>query len=795
MELTNGLQTEFHFKPAADPVRFAWTVDEEGIFTSVSPELAECVGPNAADVVGRKWEDVSRVFGFDLAGEISANLKRRDTWSGRTVLWPVEATDMVVPIDLAALPVFGAERQFEGFSGFGTIRSMDAIIDPEETGLALALPANVEIPDGFEAIPETQDFDNADSEDHFEVSETIVEKESSAKTARLWFEDEDCIPFAADASETPKLADDNDLDDQEPPIGIVDLSVIENEDSEPPSRNNQQGKINNIVRLLPKADTVPADLSKSESEAFERIGETLRDEGKDQTPKEGIEETEASETDTNDTRAVEKEASGPETIAPDTSLIENLPIAVMVYRDGEVLFANEKFLNTLGYEDIIDINSRGGVEAILSPNENSFADDAESNQMKMADGKFLSINPVLHRVRWGGEKALQLSFPPPATEQEETPDILEITQVSEIQSILDTTSDGIVLMEENGEIISINASAEALFNRSFDDAKDKHFTALFAQESHGNINQYINALYEPGLKSLLQEGKEAIAEESGGGMFPVFVTIARLETTAKLCAVIRDLTSWKKTEQELVKSRRDAERANDQKSNFLAQVSHEIRTPLNAIIGFSDIMIEERFGPVNNKRYREYLHDIKLSGKHVLELVNDLLDLSKIESGKLDLTFDAVDLNHNVAETVGLLQPQANSKRIIIRTSLSRAVPKVVADERTIRQIILNLVTNAIKFSPTNSQVIVSTVYENTGEVALRIRDTGNGMSEDQINEALKPYHQLSNVSEKGMEGTGLGLPLTKALVEANRAFFDLESEPGSGTVAHVQSPTQRVLA
>lgn len=189
------------------------------------------------------------------------------------------------------------------------------------------------------------------------------------------------------------------------------------------------------------------------------------------------------------------------------------------------------------------------------------------------------------------------------------------------------------------------------------------------------------------------------------------------------------------------------------------------------------------------------MRDINKSGNHVLALINDLLDLSKIESGKLELEFEAVDLNEMVAESVALLQPQANSNRIIIRTSLSRAVPKVVADTRSIRQIILNLVSNAIKFSPTNSQVIVSTVYESNGEVALRIRDTGNGMSETQIEDALKPFQQVHTSDDQRNEGTGLGLPLTKALVEANRALFDLESQPGQGTIAHVQFPTQRVLA
>ena len=229
-------------------------------------------------------------------------------------------------------------------------------------------------------------------------------------------------------------------------------------------------------------------------------------------------------------------------------------------------------------------------------------------------------------------------------------------------------------------------------------------------------------------------------------------------------------------------------------------------------------MLEERFGPVGNERYRDYLRDINRSGGHVLDLVNDLLNISKIESGKLELEFEAVDLNRLVSETVSLLQPQANRRRIITRTSLSQAVPKVVADARSIRQVILNLVGNAINHSPENTQVIVSTALEENGEVALRVRDNGDGMSPAQVKQVLqagKPFDLETvtrddqareahgktasrDVMEPGSSAFtqhGLGLPLTKALVEANRAYFELESTQGEGTVVHVLFPSQRVLA
>ena len=169
------------------------------------------------------------------------------------------------------------------------------------------------------------------------------------------------------------------------------------------------------------------------------------------------------------------------------------------------------------------------------------------------------------------------------------------------------------------------------------------------------------------------------------------------------------------TEEELhQRASAQAEKASSAKSDFLAKISHEIRTPLNAIIGFSEVMMEERFGPIGNERYREYLKDIHASGGHLVSLLNDLLDLSKIEAGKLELTFASVDLNELTQQCVALMQPQANRERIIIRTSLPPTLPPVVADARSVRQIVLNLLSNSIKFTGAGGQVIVSTALTDT---------------------------------------------------------------------------------
>lgn len=227
-------------------------------------------------------------------------------------------------------------------------------------------------------------------------------------------------------------------------------------------------------------------------------------------------------------------------------------------------------------------------------------------------------------------------------------------------------------------------------------------------------------------------------------------------------------------------------------ADFLAKVSHEVRTPLNSIIGFSELMKDEQLGPIGNERYRGYIRDIHDSGLYALSLINDLLDISKIEAGEFALNFTAVDLDEVAAGSIHSMQPQAQRQRVLLRTSFADDIPPVLADRRTVKQIILNLVSNAIKFTRPGGQVIVSTQRTGSGGVKLRVRDTGIGMSQGDIAVAMQPFQQLDG-STSEEPGTGLGLPLTKALAEANHAKFKLRSITGAGTRIDVIFPSNRV--
>jgi signal transduction histidine kinase len=271
----------------------------------------------------------------------------------------------------------------------------------------------------------------------------------------------------------------------------------------------------------------------------------------------------------------------------------------------------------------------------------------------------------------------------------------------------------------------------------------------------------------------------------------------------KLCAVFRDLTSGKKEDDAIGAARRQSEKIAAAKSDFLAKISDLVRTPLHAIIGFAEIMMQEKLGPVGNERYRQYIDDIHGSGEHLLSVVNDLLDLSKIEAGRLALDFAGVALNPLTQQCVAILQPQANRQRIIIRSSLPPRLPAVLADVRSLRQIVLNVISHSTRRAGAGGQVIVSTTLTDLGEVVLRVRDSGAGMSAAEIALALEPFRQIATATLPGVAlagaalggpaGSGLGLPLTKALAEANHAALRITSTPNAGTLIEVAFPPERL--
>ncbi len=535
-------------------------------------------------------------------------------------------------------------------------------------------------------------------------------------------------------------------------------------------------------------------LTAAESRAFNEIGARLTPTRDAIAPVSAASLQEASTDEEPDRNGLQPETRQTD---PHAGLLDLLPLGILIARSGQTLFINTPLLHQAGFADVSAFEAAGGADHLTRrlapvPRSNEAGEDAEPHQ---ADGGF-----HLRQIDWQGQPASLITAALPPADPEEArrhrADACDAAeQVRDLRAILDTATDGVVTLDASGHMLSLNKSAEALFGCDGADCVGQPFASLLQRDAQAAFASYFEGVGSNGVASVMNDGRETIGRTAKGGQIPLFMTLGRIGTpdAPRFCAVLRDMTQWKKVEAELNAARREAERASAVKSEFLARISHEIRTPLSAILGFSEVMSEERLGPVGNERYREYLKDIHASGQHVMSLVNDLLDLSKIESGKLEMNFTSVDINHIADECIMLMQPVAAREHVVLRRSLAANLPPVVADERSLRQIMLNILSNAIKFNVSSGQVIVSTALTDSGHAVLRVRDTGTGMSEDDVQLAMEPFRQLPNATQK--RGTGLGLPITRALIEANRASLVIRSRPNEGTMVEVAFPPTRVLA
>jgi signal transduction histidine kinase len=284
----------------------------------------------------------------------------------------------------------------------------------------------------------------------------------------------------------------------------------------------------------------------------------------------------------------------------------------------------------------------------------------------------------------------------------------------------------------------------------------------------------------------------ALQEAIGVGLF-IFLTATAIGFIFSLLHY-RYLVRRAETEKELVAAKIAAEAANISKSQFLATMSHELRTPLNSILGFSEIIAGEAIGPVGNRKYRDYAADIHGSGEHLLAIINDILDMSKIEAGQLTLYEDAIDIPTMLDSCCRFVQQRADEAHITMASNVPVGLPGLVADELRLKQIMLNLLSNAVKFTPKNGCVTVGAMLNANGGIELWVADSGLGMTAEEIVIALQPFRQVDNSLHRSRDGTGLGLPLTKNLIELHGGTMTIQSTPGEGTTVHVFLPEKRIL-
>ena len=796
-----AIQAHLHTRwPASRTARFLWQSDAAMVCTALTPPLAAVVGQANADMVGRDMVDIAPLL--DASGKLGAALQRRETWSGVEVGWPVSDASATVKVSLGAIATFDADRRFQGYRGYGVIH-----LDRVETSRPVRLPDRAA--DDVEA-----------------ASSRNVVRFPGAKA----LSPEDQLAFVTLGAE---LRDEAGLHAAD--AGPHDDAVVAHPAQAPTMTDDTALPVSSPVPDLP-APHLPTSPAGGEPRCLE---------GPARETSPPVPLTNASETGADEPSAVAARADG--VGRNGLSVLDRLAIGLLVSRDNVPIFVNRHMLDALDFVDEDALHAAGGM-AYLFGDQPGNVTGSESIGVRNRDGRVIRANARVQSVEWDGLPATMLtlqqvqsradrSSPAPdgpdlstgadtdvariaATQShiEETQSRHEETlaryeslrlqnevarardegELRELRAILETSADGVAVFDARGLVVSLNRSAEALFGYERGVAVGQPFTALFAPHDQALAQNYVETIKSDARKSLLNQGCEFLVK-SHQGTIPVFMTLGRLGPVAaepedaRFCALFRDLTHWKKVERELDGARQEAERASALKADFLTRVSEEVRAPLNTIVGLADTLTEERFGPLGDKRYKDYLREIHQSSTHLLALVSDLLDLSRIEAGQMDLASDMLDINRIINDCVTAMQPEASRERVIMRLSLAPTLPPVKADEGSVRQIVHALLSNAVKFNEPGGQVIVASAATDDGHVTIRIRDTGPGMSDSAIVAALQPFGKGPPAEQPG--GGGLGLPLAKALVEANGAALTIRSKVDQGTLVEVAFPTAKVTA
>lgn len=381
------------------------------------------------------------------------------------------------------------------------------------------------------------------------------------------------------------------------------------------------------------------------------------------------------------------------------------------------------------------------------------------------------------------------------------PDVLDSAQLQRerddaimlLTSLFDASGLGILVTDHHGRIVRVNDTFLADYDWSREDLLGEDFTLLIPENDQPISRKLYTAFMERGRHGT----REVRILKKDGTVADVLVTTALMELTQKrrfMVSTIRDVTERKNMMRKLRRAKEDADVANRAKSSFLANMSHELRTPLNAIIGFSEMIKNQTFGPVNNPKYEEYVGDIHFSARHLLDIINDVLDMSKIEAGKVNLMETEVEVE-DVMRSVGrIMQTRAQAAQVSLRTDIPQGLPHMKADQRLLRQILINLVSNAVKFSPPGADVYIRARVGNDNGLLIEVSDQGSGIPADKLRYVMEPFGQVGDPRSFKGQGTGLGLPLAKAMVELHDGHMDLQSREGSGTTVTMSFPAARVI-
>ncbi|HXZ67240.1 MAG TPA: ATP-binding protein, partial [Alphaproteobacteria bacterium] len=471
-------------------------------------------------------------------------------------------------------------------------------------------------------------------------------------------------------------------------------------------------------------------------------------------------------------------------------------VALIGHDNFEIAYANERAAQLFGaaspdsligrpFLDFFATDEKRASEHYDQLNAETKEVATPSLRAERLDGSAIIVDAEFRRAHLFGKELVLASFH----------DVTHLAGAAQPQIItptawLDTIPVALVLIDNKGRVTQANAQAQSLLKlaageadgRPFDEFIDRDDRAAYA------IRRAAAASMAPGLIATLEARLKPRPEIS------IAAQLA-LRPASGNDGLMIAITSLEAREERQARLQRALDQTQDvvrQKTEFLSAISHEMRTPLNAIIGFSEFMREGRLGPIGNEKYAGYVDDIHMSGLHLLSLVNDLLDMSKLEAGRYELDFTPIAVEDVVDQALRMIRPSADKKGVLLIRQLG-GVPPVMADLRSVKQILLNLLSNAVKFTPSPGSVTIKTTHDMLEGVRIEVSDTGIGMAPRDLERALEPYAQVHQRHANDEPGTGLGLPLAKALTEANHAQFTIESTEGKGTRVSIVFPAAQV--